>query len=452
MTQSSCRWVGAALAISLFLIPAKSSGVGPDERKTWATIQELAASERAKVDLNENAPRNGSLPYLPAEPYPFQEPYTAEEMGFRSMEFAHVAKWSHAMADVFGAINSHGYLDEGITLGFSHYVPELDGVPGQLTIDPGSAYFRLAFFYTYPPEFSGLQDLWILLRTDKEHTTKMDYFIYSPNLRRVRRQPQPRRDAQLPNNVQTFDDIIGRDAWEFSWRLLGTDVLHETVRFPNTRPTVTLADHTGNFREIASDQIKMLGEDYPHYTQSGGVACYVVEATRRPEWLPNYRTDRLVYWLDQQTFYPLRIEQYDSDGELKVIEVRNAYQAKPELGDRGYTSLFTLYYDTELDMMSYSVHDAMWTKKWSEQDRATMFDPDFMRRSWLKYPLKSQALVYTPEKFFLRPMLDESKFPQHRTIKLSPDVQRRYEQQEAAGRLVFDVESQHASVCREMAE
>ena len=410
-------------------------------QKTWKTVAELSEAEKSQIDFRVDTPRDATIPYLPAEAYPFQPPFTAEEMGYRSMEFPHVARWSHAMADVFGAITSHGFLDEGITIGFSHYVPDEDGVLGQLSIAPGDAYFRMAFFYTYPPENLGLQDLWILRRTDKEATTKLDNFIYSPSLRRVRRQPQPRRDVQFPNNVQTFDDVVGRDAWEFTWRVLGTDVLYETIRFPNTRPTVTLANPDGSFTEKPSDQIKMLGDAYPSYTNDGGVNCYVVEATRREDWLPNYRMDRIIYWLDQQSFYPLRIEQYDNDNQLRVVEVRNAYLVNSALAERGYAGLFTVYYDVALDLMSYSVHDAHWVKAWSQEDQSTMFEPDFMRRSWLKYPLKSQALVYSPEKFFLRPELSRDKFPQHRNIVISEELEQRYRLQEEAGRLVFETPS-----------
>lgn len=409
-------------------------------RKSWKPVEEMSEAERARVDLRTDTPRDSQTPYLPAEAYPFQPPYTAEEMGYRAMEFSHVARWSHAMADVFGAITGSGYLHEGITLGFSYYVPDEDGVPGQLAAAPGDAYFRMMFFYTYPPEDHGLQDLWVLRRTDKQATTKLDNFIYSPTLRRVRRQPQPRRDAQFPNNVQTFDDVVGRDAWEFSWRLLGTDVLYETVRFPTTRPTVTLANPDGSFYERTAEQIKMLGDDYPRYTVDGGVPCYVVEATRRTDWLPNYRTGRLIYWLDQHGFYPLRIEQYDNDDQLFVIEVRNAYLANPALKERGYSSLFTVYFDLRLDLMSYSAHDAQWVTEWSEEDRGTMFEPDFMRRTWLKYPLKSQALVYVPDKFFLRPLLDAEKFPQHRSMTVSAALERNYQLQEDAGHLVFESE------------
>ena len=147
---------------------------------------------------------------------------------------------------------------------------------------------------------------------------------------------------------------------------------------------------------------------------------------------------RLIYWFDKHSFYPLRIEQYDNDNQLRVIEVRNAYLVNPALEERGYAGLFTVYYDLDLDLMSYSAHDAHWVKEWSQEDRDTMFEPDFMRRNWLKYPLKSQSLVYSPEKFFLRPLLYPEKFPQDRSVAISAELAQRYRLQEEAGHLVFD--------------
>ncbi|MBI3300834.1 MAG: outer membrane lipoprotein-sorting protein, partial [Deltaproteobacteria bacterium] len=227
------------------------------------------------------------------------------------MEFPHISRWSHAMADSYGAMTSGGYLSQGITIGLNFYMPG-DGVPGQIyqTV-PGKDYYRMVFYYTSPPEVLGAQDLWILYRTDQNATTKLDYFAYAPSLRRVRRLPQPRRGERFPNNVQSFDDIVGRDAWEFSWRLLGTDVIHETVRFPNTRPSITLASPDGKFTDVLTAQLKMMGDTYPFYTTDGGIECYVVEAVTRPDWLPNYPASKLIYWLDRHYFYPLRQEQYD---------------------------------------------------------------------------------------------------------------------------------------------
>lgn len=431
-------FVCSCAALLLLLSAAVRAGEGGASGKTWKTVAELSAVEKPEIDLRTDTPRDPQIPYLPAEKYPFEPPYTAEEMGYRSMEFPHISRWSHAMADSYGALTSGGYLSQGITIGLNFYMLA-DGVPSQLyRTAPGQDYYRMVFFYTFPPEILGAQDLWVLYRTDQHATTKLDYFAYAPSLRRVRRLPQPRRGERFPNNVQSFDDIVGRDAWEFSWRLLGTDVIYETVRFPNTRRFVTLASPDGKFTDVPPGQLKMMGEVYPYYTADGGIACYVVEAVTKADWLPNYPASKLVYWLDRHYFYPLRIEQYDRDGRLRVVEVRVAKQENPALKDRGYAALITHYYDLSLDLMSYSIHDAHLVKEWSAADREVMFGPDFMRRGWLMHPLKTHSLVNSPEEFYLRPLLYPDKFPQARKIELAPDVDARIRAQEAAGHLVFE--------------
>ncbi|MSQ47089.1 MAG: hypothetical protein EXR78_01680 [Deltaproteobacteria bacterium] len=67
-----------------------------------------------------------------------------------------------------------------------------------------------------------------------------------------------------------------------------------------------------------------------------------------------------------------------------------------------------------------------------------MFGPDFMRRQWLMYPLKTQAFVKAPAEFFLRPLLHPGKFPDARKIELASEIDARIRAQEAAGRLVFE--------------
>lgn len=423
---------------SIPILAAEPSGGG----KTWKTVEELSAPEKAEIDLRTDTPRDPQIPYLPAEKYPFAAPYTAEEMAYRAMEFPHISRWSHAMADVYGSLTSSGYLSQGVTIGLNFYKPESTsdrgGLPGQIQTTPGQDYYRMAFYYTFPPEILGAQDLWVLYRTDQHATTKLDYFTYAPSLRRVRRQPSPRRGERFPSGVQSFDDIVGRDAWEFSWQLLGTDVIHETVRFPNTRASITLASPDGKFTEVPTSQLKMMGDSYPFYTADGGIECYVIEGVTRTDWLPNYSASKLIYWVDQHYFYPLRTEQYDEEGKLQVVEVRVAKLENPALKDKGYSALMSFYYDLSLDLMSYSIHDAHLVKEWSAADREVMFGPDFMRREWLMYPLKTQALVNSPAEFYLRPLLYQGKFPQARKIELAPDVDARIRAQEAAGHLVFE--------------
>jgi hypothetical protein len=83
------------------------------EPRSWKSLQELSEDERRALDLRTDTPRDATLSYLPAEPYPFTPPYTAEEIGFRAMEFPHMARWNHVQIEDFGSIMPTGYLFSG---------------------------------------------------------------------------------------------------------------------------------------------------------------------------------------------------------------------------------------------------------------------------------------------------------------------------------------------------
>ncbi len=173
-----------------------------------------------------------------------------------------------------------------------------------------------------PPESENTQQLWFPARTDIENRSKMDFFVYSPSLRRVRRQPEPRRDQRFPDNSQTFDDVLGRDPWELAWEVIGSDTLYETMRFPSTRQTIVLNIDGQGFVEKPTSSIKMMGDDCPYYRADGGLDAWVLKATTKPEWLPDYNEKYYVLWLEKNTFFPLRIEKYGKDGRLMMVEER----------------------------------------------------------------------------------------------------------------------------------
>ena len=87
-------------------------------------------------------------------------------MGYRAMGFTHISRWLHAMADAFGALTRSGYLNQGVMVGLNVYLPGVEGMMGQVHSTPGEDYYRMAFYYTYPPESNGAQGLWVLKRTD----------------------------------------------------------------------------------------------------------------------------------------------------------------------------------------------------------------------------------------------------------------------------------------------
>ena len=423
---------------TLLLLCSASWGAGQDgtPSKTWKTIAELSATEQAQIDLRTDTPRDPQVPYLPAERFPFSPPYTAEEMGLRSMEFPHTPFWNLTLIDIGVTVTHTGFLDQRVSIIPTLYLPPNGFLDHLYQTQPGRELFRWLSQAVAPPERYGTQSLFIGYRTDQGFTTKLDMFAYTPSLRRIRRQPQPRRDDRLANSAETIDDLIGRDAWEFSWRILGTDTVYETVRFPVTRYSAMLTDEKGGYVEVPASEIKLMGKDYPAYAVDGGVPCYVVEAVPKPDWLPNYYLSKLIYWLDQRSFFPLRIEEYDREGKLLFINVRIATRANPQLGDRGYAVLFDLWWNLPLDLMTASIHGIL-SKEWSEEDRRLFFSPGFMRREWFLEPPKNLMGLNSPEEFYLRPRLDVSKFPQERKIEISPELAARIAAQEQAGHLVF---------------
>src|SRR5262249_55183613 len=181
-----------------------------DGARTWKTVAELSAQERERLDLATDTPRHTQFSYLPAEPYPFTPPYTAEEMGFRSMEFPHQPRWSCVYADAGATIDQWGHLIvQSKTVGLVAY----NGAEGLKTeiydTTPGESFVPLLSKNLAPAEKYGNQSLFSRYRTDKTFTKKIDMFVYTMGLRRVRRQPQPRRSDRFPNQAFTFDDTFG---------------------------------------------------------------------------------------------------------------------------------------------------------------------------------------------------------------------------------------------------
>ena len=442
-SQWFVRW--SFIAIGVFICSSWAYAESPQDKgknstqRTWRAVSELSEEERGHIDFSTNTPRDVKIPYLPAEAYPFTSPYTAEEMGFRAMEFPHMPRWNCVQIEDGGILTPTGYLSNSKNIVLVNY-REPAGLLGHLTAEPGEFFSRWLAQDLAPPENYGNQMLFISYRTDKEKRKKADLFVYSPTLRRVRRFPQPLRQEKMAGWPLTYDDSVGRDAWEFTWRILGADVLHETVRFPVTRQTITLGSADGSFTDVATKDLKIMGDGYEHYNPDGSVPTYVIEAQPKAEWLPDYYASKIIYWLDQHHFYPLRIEVHGPNGELIFVEERTAKIMNPDLGNRGYHNLIAVWWDAQQDFYGYSVHDAMNVKSWSQEDLDVFFSPDFMRRGWFPEPLKTQAAISSPEEFFLRPYLYKDKFPEARNFQLPADLEARIRAQNAAGQIVFEDE------------
>ena len=428
--------VWGLMLISLAVCPVWALAQDTPTR-TWRTVDELSAQEQARLDLRTDTPRDAQVPYLPAEKFPFAAPYSAEEMGIRSMEYPHSPYWNSTLIDIATTLTGSGFMDQRVSIIPILYLPQGGFAEHLYTAKPGQEVFRWLSQAVSPAERYGTQTLFIGYRTDQSFPTKVELFAYSPSMRRIRRQPAPRREDRLPNGAATFDDLIGRDAWEFEWRILGVDTLYETVRFPVTRQTAVLTDTEGNYIDVHAADVKLMGPDYPLYTEDGGVPCYVLESLPKKDWHANYYMSTLIYWVDQQSFFPLRIEEYDRDGRLAFINARTGVRANPKLGDRGYAVLFDLWWDIPIDLLQASIHGIL-NREWSDADRQVFFSPGFMRREWFLEPPKGMMSLNSPDEFYLRPPLERDKFPQQRTIQLGSDMEARIAAQEREGRIVFE--------------
>ena len=431
--RAVCRLAGTLLGVLMICLSAAQAA-----EPTWRTLAQMTDEERAQLDPATSTPRDARFDYLPAEPWPFKAPYTAEEMGYRAAEFVHISRWPHSLVDVFGVITSSGYISQGAGVTYIHQSVKPGFESYMHDLPAGQVYSRWLIYSTFPPQTEAEQQLWVPYRTDAKNRTKMEFYVYAPSLRKVRRQPQPRRDQRFPDNAQTFDDVVGRDPWEFSWELVGADVIQHTVRFPSTRSTIFLNVPGKGYVETKVADIKPMGDTYPFYRPDGGVDCWVVKATVREDLLPGYNEHTLVFWLDKHYFYPLRMEKYDAKGQLMMVEVRNAKQENPARGEFGYAAFMSNYWFLEQDLLSYSVHDGHQPREWTAEQAGMMFTPEFMRRQWLVEPIRTQTLIDDPAQYFLRPELLEGRFPEVRKFALDPALRARVDAQEAAGKLVFE--------------
>ena len=232
-------------SFSTACMAAAEDTLRPPRGRSWKTVNELLPEELARVDLATDAPRHAQIPYFPAEPYPYAPPYTAEEMGLLSTEFAHMPRRNCALVEDYGTISANGYLTTAQAIGLVLY-RDPAGLVGQIIPNRGSGTPNGCSRRLRRRRSHGRQSLYTLYRTDQKFSTKLDLFMYSPELRRVRRQPQPRRQDKEPGFASAFDNFLNRDAWEFRWRFLGTDVLFEAVRFPRTRTSITLTTADGS--------------------------------------------------------------------------------------------------------------------------------------------------------------------------------------------------------------
>lgn len=389
------------------------------QARTWRYVQELSAHDRENLDLKTQSSRGPEQRHLSTEKFPFTAPYSAEELGWRAMEFPHTPLWNCLLIDIGTTVTPEGFLDQQIAMSAVLYLPQ-GGFPGQLyDTQPGQELFRWISHEVnsqYPADTAILQ---VGYHTGKNKNVALATFFPRPGLPPMRSAIS--RSERLPQGIGTVDDAVGRNAGDFAWRVLGSDLVERTIRFPATQKPIIVPDAEGRAVTISTQTVKIMGEGYAGYTANGAVPCYVVEAVSRPESLPNYYLSKLIYWLDQRSFFPLRIEQYDRTGKLTFITVRTASHANPKLKMHGYAGFLELSWDLPRDLMTVSIHTVI-PKEWLEEEKQLFFHPESVQWKWPLPKLAQFPQLPDAGEFYLRPDLYIDKFPQERQITLHLEI------------------------------
>lgn len=153
-------------------------------------MAQLSAAVLARVHLSGPGPRDSKTPYVPAEPYPYSAPDTVEQMIFPTMASTQHACWPCVIVDVYASMTGASYLDQGVSITYKQWLTRTADVQGQIDAVPGEVYLRMIHHNTYPPRIAGQQHYWQVRRSDQDAKTRLDMFVYTPALQRVRRIPR----------------------------------------------------------------------------------------------------------------------------------------------------------------------------------------------------------------------------------------------------------------------
>lgn len=443
--------------------PAGMGWAAPERpAKTWKTCEEMNPQELTEEQIDcrwsSEVVRNSQVPYAPAEDFPFQPPYTGEEFMYLSDYISPSMKWPIRILVNGKTINTRGSLYENQGITSTRFMTDESTYWERVIKFKGGEPLQYLFVkYNLPPSNYGFGFVEIDYKlVAGENSKPADRWLYLPSLRKVRRVPAPRREDVVPQYDFTFDDVLGRNPWEFDHRVMGTDIIYpeDFFHIPPHNERFPLPDWSGQHVEVRLENLPVIGGvklpgygqyDYPA-RPDGGVECYVIESKPKPDLLPGYYVGRLITWIDKKHYATLRVEEYDpKEDKLFFIYEFRYTNWFPEKGRAGFAHYYSHYWDIRIDHLSF-----VWRPHY------LLVPPD---RNWKEYlnpqnllkvdefeiPLNRVDFTQKDPHFSpLRPQLWSERFPQQRGTRvmanITPEIQTRIEKQNAAGRLVFDGE------------
>ncbi len=375
-----------------------------------------------------------------AEKWPWEQPYTGEQLTYLEYASRRATPYVFFYPQVF--VDQKGHIRMEIQ-NISEKV-QCEFVD-RLTYDSGKAksgdiVTKVRLYWVYPAAVKGKSVIfWDYLDTP-DNRCDCDRWLYSPNLRRIRRLAGGDRADTVGGGDYTYDDIVGREVFEWNYKILGVDYVYPEETGFDTKVFETVGWHKG---------VDLT--PYPKGPDGVSIKCTVVEATPK---LPDYYLSKIITWECEPTEdFPcvdIRQEHYDPEGKLWKIRTRyweyvdqygplmkvptyvNGGAGKYARGWRRVWHTLEWVWDTQIDHRTYYHFFGWWMpfEKSDEYIKDEWQAPEFMTNEADVLPselTKWEEKIPMYEK--MRPLLPQrqplwvEKFPESR--KFNEDILKR---------------------------
>jgi hypothetical protein len=396
--------------VTLALCIGISSAALAQQNKTWKYAEELTPEELKAWQIDprwsNEIPRHREFRHLPEEIYPFEPPFTGEEITFLAEDVIFPGMDCKDEAAHLATVNKRGHMLQ-VAWMFKTKFYYKDFAEKLYKLKPGDIETKHLIIYDFPPEERGRGILLWDVKDSPDSRTEQDRWIYYNSLRRVRRVQGGAGQDNLLETDFTYDDDFMRDTWEHTHKLIGIDTIYEI-----------------NGRK------KFLGDAGP-YTPDGGVECYVVLSKPGAPWAPSkdYYLSQWVTWYDRHTFVAVRIEQWDKKGNLFKIHGK-CYDNWDKMcrvpRDKRDELVRMEWYGWDLDIDHESWARLVPPTKFHIDCPEEVFTVRFMQdqRLW-RDDFKNVPRLESPEQLPPKPPLWPEKFPKYRNVVIPDDLQKK---------------------------
>ena len=253
--------------------------------------------------------------YAPPDPeaWPWEAPYTGEQLVYLAFATRRATGYKFMYPMIFkdqkGSIRMefHNITEK---LYYENYGEKLKSLSGSGPITCGDISSRLRIWWMFPASIRGREFCTWDYFDCPTVRADADRWLYSPNLRRIRRLAGGDRADNIGGSDYSYDDILGREVYEWDYEILGYDYIYpEETSFENKV-----------FETVGWHEPRLDLSPYPKGPDGKSIKCTVVKATPK---LPDYYLSQIIYWICEPTEdFPavdIRYEQYDPEGNLWKI-------------------------------------------------------------------------------------------------------------------------------------